>query len=106
MIAALLGRVIETARHLVRIQRVRGQPFFIQGRQFVPVSQVIRIGGLGPAGGGGIVWNRPVTLTEVIGEGIYRHYAIPDVTRQAIVRIALCALLVRFGLSLLFRRRT
>ena len=105
MSGALLGRLIETVRHLVRIEKVRGQPFFVHGRQFVPVSRVIRIGAFGPGGGGGLVWNRPVALTEVIGEGIYRHYAIPDVTSRAIVRIALCALLVRFGLSLLFRRR-
>lgn len=101
---AILGRLIQTVRHTVRIAQVQGEPFSVGGRQFVPVSQSICIASYGRNGGGGLVWNRPVELTEVLDAGIYRHYPIRDVTLQALVALLCSVLLFRLALALLHRR--
>lgn len=92
-------------KRLIRIEDVRGKPINVQGRKLIPISQRIRVAGLGAAGGGGVVWNRPIAITEEIEEGIYRHYHIHDETLRALIGVFLSVLAFRFVLTIMFGRR-
>jgi len=101
----VLAQFIVALRRLIHVERVRGEPFTVQGRTFIPVSQSFHVGGLGTNGGGGFVWNRPVAITEEIGEGIYRHYQIRDETLRMLGIILISVTMFRIVLSVLFRRK-
>ena len=101
----VLARVISLLSQYVQVEKVCGEPFIVAGRKLIPTSQTIRVGGVGKAGGLGFVWNRPTAVTEEIGDGIYRHYAIRDETLRAIIGIAVAALALRLVLGIVVRRK-
>ena len=105
-IQALLARVVSAIGRVVRVETAEGEPFIVQGKTLVPVSQAIHMGGVGPGGGGGFVWNRPVAVIEEIGPGIDRRYPIRDVTLRTICGILLAAVALRVLIGLLFGRRS
>ena len=99
------ARMALTLKRLFRVEDVRGDPFVVDGRKLIPVSQRIQIGGAAQVAGGGFVWNRPIAVTEELGDGIYRHHHIHDETLRALVSIAVGALIFRLVLGLMLRRR-
>jgi hypothetical protein len=101
----ILVQMVIALKRLIRMEDVRGDPINVQGRQLIPLSQRIRIGGFGSGGGGGVVWNRPIAITEEIEEGIYRHYHIRDETLRALIGVFLSVLVFRFALTIMFGRR-
>jgi hypothetical protein len=101
----LLVRFVIALKRLVHTEDVRGEPITIQGRRLIPLSQRILVGGARSGGGKGFVWNRPIALTEEIGDGIYRHYHIHDETLRALLGIFMSVLVFRIILSILFGRR-
>ena len=92
-------------KRFFHVEDVRGEPFIVDERRFIPVSQRFQIGGTGRGAGGGLVWNRPIAITEELGDGIYRHHHIHDETLRAVVSIALGALAFRLMLGLILKRR-
>ena len=94
-----------TLKRLAHVEDVSGKPFIINNRKFIPISQRFRIGGVGQGGGGGFVWNRPIAITEEIGEGIYQHHHIHDETLRAVIGITIAALLFRMVIGLVLKRR-
>ena len=101
----LLVRFVIAFKRFIRTEDVRGEPITIQGRKLIPLAQRIQVGGVGTGGGKGFVWNRPIALTEEIGDGIYRHYHIHDETLRALFGIFMSVLVFRIMLSILFGRR-
>ena len=87
------------------IEDVRGEPFIVEGRKLIPTSRNIHIGGAGAGGGGGFIWNRPIAITEEIGEGIYRHYAIRDETLRALIGILASVVIFRLVMAILLKHR-
>jgi uncharacterized spore protein YtfJ len=75
----------------LRVKAVRGDPYFVDGRELVPVARVVSFGkaratiGTGQVGGrgGGFVWIKPVAVLEVTPTG-ERRIAIQDGTAAAI----------------------
>ena len=92
-------------KRALRVEDVRGDPVIIDGRKLIPIAQRFRIGGVGQGGGGGFVWNRPIAVTEELGDGIYRHYHIHDETLRALVSIAVGALIFRLVIGSMLKRR-
>jgi len=101
----ILVRFVIALKRSIHMEDVRGEPITVQGRKLIPIAQRIHVGGVGTGSGGGFVWNRPIALTEEIGDGIYRHYHIRDETLRALLGIFMSMLVFRIMLTILFGRR-
>lgn len=73
------------------IKTVRGEPYYVDGRELVPVARIVSFGKaratIGPdqvgGRGGGFVWIKPLAVLEVTPTG-ERRIAIQDGTAAAI----------------------
>jgi len=101
----ILVQLAWALKRLVNIEDVRGEPFTINNRRFIPISQRFQIGGVGKGGGGGFVWNRPIAITEEIGQGIYQHHHIHDETLRALISIAVSLLIFRLVVGIMLKHR-
>ena len=89
----------------LRVKTVRGDPYYIDGRELIPVVRVVSFGkaratiGTSQIGGrgGGFVWIKPLAVLEVTPAG-ERRIAIQDGTTAA-VRGMLAAMI---SMTLLF----
>jgi uncharacterized spore protein YtfJ len=97
----------EAANRLVRIETVRGEPYQVQGRRFIPVARVLSLGRaratIGTRGLGGLAWGlafvKPLAMIEETASGgRVRRVAVQDGTARALLGMYLAAL----GISLLF----
>ena len=74
----------------LRVKTVRGDPYYVDGRELIPVARVVSFGkargtvGTGQIGGrgGGFVWIKPLAVLEVTPTG-ERRIAIQDGTAAA-----------------------
>jgi uncharacterized spore protein YtfJ len=75
----------------LRVETVRGEPYYVDGRELTPVARVVSFGkaratiGTRQVGGrgGGFVWIKPLAVLEVTPSG-ERRIAIQDGTAAAV----------------------
>jgi uncharacterized spore protein YtfJ len=75
----------------LRVETVRGDPYYVDGRELIPVARVVSFGkaratiGTRQVGGrgGGFVWIKPLAVLEVTPSG-ERRIAIQDGTAAAV----------------------
>ena len=72
-----------------QIDETRGKPSLILGRQITPVGRAVQVSW----SGGGVIWHRPVAVEVRQGDAT-RRLPIQNVTRRAIIGIALAGLLL------------
>jgi hypothetical protein len=86
-----------------QISETRGKTLFAFGRQITPIGRAIQVSWSGGSFAGGFTWNRPLAI-EVREGDMVRRLPIQNVTRRAILGLALAGLAV-VALASSLRRR-
>ncbi|MGQ9554884.1 MAG: hypothetical protein ACUVWR_12310 [Anaerolineae bacterium] len=86
----------------IRIETKAGEPIVAGDATVTPLARslILRL----PGKLGGLVWNRPIAVRVQTGHGEKRTLPIPDVTRQAQLRLFGTALILAFLIGLILRR--
>jgi len=77
------------ARPRIERREVRGEPLTLSGRRITPIKRVVHIAWPG----GAWLWQRPIAVEIQEGESL-RRMPVHNITRRAIIGLALSAALV------------
>lgn len=88
-------------KNFFSIETKAGKPVMVGGTRVIPFARVLRI--QFPGVQGGFIWNRPVSVLATTPDGEEQVLPIPDVTRDAQLKILGAGLVGSILIGLIFR---